>query len=443
MTAPPAAPAAPLNKGAVFAWMLYDFANQGFTTLVVTFIYAPFFISFIAPDEIAGTRLWAWGTAISAVAVALLSPYMGAIADRSGLKKPLLLIATVLCIGATGLLYLPGQGQVGLALTLFAIANITFGLSYVFYNAFLPDLGSRAQVGRISGYGWAFGYLGGLLTLIVALGVFVFPDPPLFGMVTETGSHIRATNLLVAGWYAVFAIPLFVLVPETRRGKLPPLKRLVQDTNRQLWHTFRDVRQYRQAFWLLAAKFFYNDGLVTIFAFGGVYAAGTFGFDTQGIILFGIVLNVAAGLGALAFGYVDDAIGGKPVILITLVGLTIACLMAVLAPNRTWFWIAGILIGILVGPNQSSSRSLLSRLTPAAKQAEFFGFFSLSSKLTSFQGPLLLGWVTDLFGSQRAGVATVVIFFIVGGLLLLRVDEAAGVGDALAADAQIQGSDGR
>ena len=418
-----------LDRRVVGAWSLYDFANQTFTTLVVTFVYATFFTEVIATDSVTGTTQWSWAVAISAILVAGLSPYLGAMADRGGYRKRFLFVATVVCIAGSVALYFPTEGEVLFALSVFVVANVAFEISYVFYNAFLPEIASSKNMGRVSGIGWFVGYIGGLLGLIVALFVFVFPEPPLFGMNPDTGQHIRATNLLVAVWYAVFAIPLFLVVPEPKRGLFDGDDNdgLIRATNRQLKSTFQSIRRYKNTFWLLAARFFYNDGIVTIFAFGGIYAAGTFGFTTEEIIIFGIALNVAAGLGAFAFGYIDDWIGAKPTILISIVGISGAVILAALAPTETWFWVAGILLGLLVGPNQASSRSLMARFTPPTKENEFFGFFAFSGKLTAFMGPLLLGWFTSVFASQRIGITTVLFFFVVGGALLLRVDEDEGI----------------
>ncbi len=175
------------------------------------------------------------------------------------------------------------------------------------------------------------------------------------------------------------------------------------------------------------ARLIYNDGLITIFAFGGIYAQGTFGFETEDIIIFGIVLNVAAGLGAMAFGFLDDLIGGKTTIMISLVGLFAAALLAVMATSPFWFWVAAIGVGLLAGPNQAASRSLMGRFVPPDKETEFYGFFAFSGKATAFLGPLMLGQFTTLFDSQRVGVATVLIFFVVGGLLMMRVNEKEGI----------------
>lgn len=422
----PAEPA--YDRRAVWAWATYDFANSSFTTLVVTFIYATLFTGAIAADDIQGTQQWSWAVTATALVVALLSPYVGAIADRGGYRKRFLLICTVICIAGTALLFFPKPGQVAFALAIFVVANIAFEMGNVFYNAFLPDIAPPAKIGRVSGYGWALGYGGGLVCLFVALFLLVQPETAPFGLDKATFAHVRATNLLVAVWFAVFAIPLILFVHEepapvrtARSGSL------LSAANRQFAKTFREIRQYRQVFRLLLARLIYNDGLVTIFAFGGIYAQGTFGFTTEDVIIFGIALNVAAGLGAFAFGFLDDKIGGKPTILISLIGLVVASVLAVFAPDRLWFWVAAVGVGLLIGPNQSASRSLMGRFVPPDKENEFYGFFAFSGKATAFLGPLLFGTFTELFDTQRAGVAVVVAFFLIGGLLMMRVDEAEGV----------------
>src|SRR5690606_35519449 len=245
-----------------------------------------------------------------------------------------LFATTAVCVVFTALLYVPTEGQVMLALTCVVVANIAFELGMVFYNAFLPDLAPQAVIGRVSGYGWALGYVGGLLCMAVALLVFVLPEAAPFGLDKEAGEHVRATNLLVAGWFAVFAVPLFLFVREERPASLPALEGALAATVRELGETLRAIRRYRMIVRLLVARLFYNDGLVTIFAFGGIYAAGTFGFTTEEILLFGIVLNVAAGLGALVFGFVDDRLGGKPTILVSLGLLALATVLAVLAAAK-------------------------------------------------------------------------------------------------------------
>ena len=407
--------------------MLYDFANSGFTTLVVTFIYATYFTKAIAPDEVSGTQLWSFGVTLSALVVAFLSPFMGVIADAGGYRRRFLLISTLICILGSIVLYFPTSGQVQFALWTFIVANIAFEIANVFYNAYLPVLAPPQQIGRISGYGWSLGYVGGLACLIIGFFLLVKPEPPLFGLNAATGANVRATNLLVAGWFALFSLPLFVWVRDRVGRNRPPMWQLMRSAGPELKQMFNDIRRYRQVFRLLLARLVYNDGLITIFAFGGIFAAGTFGFTTAEIFYFGIALNVAAGVGAYVFGFVDDRLGGKITILLSLVGLMAASILAISTQSRLWFWVAAIGVGLLAGPNQAASRSLLGRFAPANHENEFFGFYAFSGKFTAFLGPLLLGQLTALLHSQRAGMAIVIVFFLAGGVLLLRVNEEEGI----------------
>jgi UMF1 family MFS transporter len=406
---------------------MYDFGNSAFTTLVVTFIYATYFTKAIAPDEVTGTVLWSQGVTITAITVALLSPILGALADRGGYRKLFLLLATVISVFGSVMLYGPLPGAMTAALVWFVIANIAFEMGNVFYNAFLPDIATENNIGRVSGYGWSMGYIGGLVAMFIAMIGFVNTDVPWFGLSKEAGQSIRATNLLVAVWFAVFSIPIFLWVKEDKSRISSAGTPIMRAAWSQLIETFRHIRKYRQALRFLIARMFYNDGLVTIFAFGGIYAAGTFAFTMEEIMIFGIVLNVSAGIGAFIMGFMDDALGGKRTIQISLVGLILATLVAVLTHSRLVFWLAGIGIGLLVGPNQAASRSLMGRFSPSSKENEFYGFFAFSGKATAFLGPFLFGVFTKIFDTQRAGVWVVAILFIIGALILFTVNEGKGM----------------
>jgi UMF1 family MFS transporter len=413
------------NKRAIWSWSLYDFANSSFTTLIVTFVYATYFTQAIADDPIGGTELWSRGVTITALVVALFSPVLGAIADRGGYRKLFVVLATLICVAATAALYTVMPGQVVAALVLVVIANIAYELGTVFYNAFLPDLAPPGRIGTVSGLAWGLGYIGGLLALAFALLTLVQPEVPWFGFSTEGGENIRATNLVVAAWFLVFSVPLLLWVPEDR-SRASVSGRVIVEAFAQLKHTFVEIRKYRHTVRFLLARLLYNDGLVTVFAFGGIYAAGTFGFAFEEVLLFGIIINVGAGLGAAAMGLLDDRIGGKRTIMISLVGLIAASLLAILATSALWFWVAGILLGLFVGPNQAASRSLMVRFIPHELENEFFGFFAFSGKLTAFIGPFLLGVLTGVFDSQRVGISIVVVLFALGLVLLWPLDEQAG-----------------
>ena len=415
-----------LNKE-IIAWAIYDFANSSYTTLIVTFIYAAYFTKAIAPNAIDGTALWSRAVTITAITVALLSPVLGILADQGGYRKRFLLIFTVIAVFGSAMLFTALPGQTMKALCWFIIGNIAFEMGSVFYNAFLPDIAPPDKIGRISGYGWALGYVGGLLAMFVAMIGFVNTEIPWFGFSKALGENIRATNLLVALWFAVFSIPIFIFVKErkSKNGNNKDIR--LRSIFSELVKTFHEINKYRQVVRFLLARLIYNDGLVTIFAFGGIYAAGTFQFTFEEIMIFGVVLNITAGIGAFAMGFLDDILGGKKIVQISLFALLLAVIIAVIAPNKTVFWIAGIIIGIFSGPNQAASRSLMGRFIPKNKVNEFFGFFAFSGKLTAFMGPFLLGVFTQLFQSQRVGVSVVIVFFILGGLILAGVDEKEGI----------------
>lgn len=430
------------DRRAIWSWCLFDFANSPFTTLVITFIYATYFANVMGADyylaegiaedkeqaEALGTALWARSVTIGALVVAFLSPFMGALADRGGYRKAFLLASTAICVVGSASLYFITPDRVFLALGWVVVANVAFEMGMVFYNAFLPDIAPAEKIGRISGNGWGLGYAGGLLTLVLALITLVQPigGVPWFGFSEAGGEHIRATNLLVAIWLAVFSLPLFLWVKEDK-SQVTRAGNILSETLAQLRGTYSELRKYRQIVRFLVARLFYNDGLVTVFAFGGIYAYGTFQFTASQVLVFGIVLNITAGLGAIAMGYLDDRLGGKKSIQISLLGLTVGTTLGVLAPNAEVFWVAGVLIGIFSGPNQASSRSLMARFVPPDKENEFFGFFAFSGKATAFMGPALLGAIAYVSRSQRLGVAVVLVFFVAGLFLLSRVDEEEGV----------------
>jgi len=292
----------------------------------------------------------------------------------------------------------------------------------IFYNAMLPDLAGPRRIGRISGWGWGLGYAGGMVCLVIALFGFVKAQTPLFGVTTDQAAHVRAVVLLAAAWFAVFSLPLFLFVPDraaTGQGAL----RALAGGLATLAATLRNIRNYATILRFLAARMLYSDGLVTLFAVGGIYAAGTFGMDFGEVVQFGIALNVTAGLGSLAFSWADDRVGAKAVIVCSLVALILLGGAALVVESKTAFWVIGMALGAFVGPAQSASRSMMARLAPEDLRTEMFGLYALSGKATSFLGPIAFGFVTGLFDSQRAGMATILVFLGAGLLLLIPVKE--------------------
>ncbi len=416
----------PVGRREIASWCFYDFANSAFTTLIVTFIFSRYFTQVIAEDDVSGTVMWSHAVNISAIIIALTMPVVGAIADFTRRKKLFLFLATLLTLIFTTLLFFMGPGMAFQAAVIFVIANVGFEAGSAFYNAFLPQISRPNNIGRISGYGWALGYVGGLLALGLALGMVKIWLPE------EGFLNVRATNLLVVAWFGLFSIPTFLFLRERGTALQMEGGSYLREGFRRVAETFKHVRRYREAAKMLLARLIYNDGLVTIFSFGAIYAAAVFGMDTADAIMLGIVLNVAAAIGAFSLGFLTDRIGGKWTIVITLVVLIGAATLGATAPSRTAFWIAAVGIGLMVGPNQAASRSLLGVFVPEDKHGEFFGFFAFSGKLASIAGPFTYGAVVGATGSHRAAMASVIVFFVIGLGLLLLVDEEAGIAAARA-----------
>ena len=401
-----------MDRRGLIAWAFYDWANSAFTTVVVTFIFANYFIGAVAVDEITGISQWAFAMSASGLAVAVLAPIIGAIADKGGRRKPWLGTFTAAAVVLTAALWFvePDSSFIVFALVIAATANLTFEMGIVFNNAMLPDIAPRDKIGRVSGWAWGLGYLGGLICLAIILAGF------------DTGStdQIRATSILVAVWFGLFSIPLFLWTPDTPSTGLPWRDAVGQGLS-MLGTTIRQVRTYGNIARFLVARLIYNDGLVTLFAMGGVFAKVTFGMSLEDVIMFGLLINVAAGVGAVAFAWIDDRVGSKTTILLSLAGLTALGIVVLLVETKSMFLIFGSLLGIFVGPVQAASRSMMARLVPHGMETEMFGLFAFSGKATAFLGPLAFGAVTAAFANQRAGMATIFIFFIVGGGLLLTV----------------------
>jgi UMF1 family MFS transporter len=412
------------SPAGLIAWAFYDWANSAFPTVIATFVFAAYFTKAVAVDPVAGTAQWGYALSLSGLAVAVLGPLLGAVADHGGRRKPWLALFTSACVVATALLWYtrPLPGDVLWALVLVAVANVAFEMGMVFYNAMLPDLAPADRIGRWSGWGWGLGYAGGLACLAVALVGLVQAENPWFGLDKAQAEPVRATALLTALWFGVFSLPLFLLTPDRAATGLP-IAEAARRGVATLLGTLRRVREYRTALRFLIAHMIYTDGLNTLFAFGGVYAAGTFGMDFQELILFGIALNVTAGLGAALFAFADDRFGPKRVIVIAVAALALLGGALLVVESKALFWAFGLPLGIFVGPAQAASRSLMARLAPADMRTEMFGLYALSGKATAFLGPALLGTVAAAFASQRAGMATILVFFVLGLLVLLPVRE--------------------
>jgi UMF1 family MFS transporter len=444
-------PAGPL---ALTGWVLFDWATQPLYTLVVTFLFGPYFVNGFIGDPALGATLWAYATGGAELVAALLAPVLGSIADAGFPRKPWIAGFSVLLIaGLCGLwLAVPGQtGMAPLVLLSFALATIGAELATVFNNAMMPLLVPAERLGTLSGIGWATGYVGGLVSLVLVAG-FIVADPdtgktllglnPIMPVDMSTRADERLVGPFSALWYLIFVLPLFLFTPDRpgTRAAAPVTTGL-----NQLFAGAKDLYlNHCQVALFLLARMLYADGLGAVFAFGGIYAASVFGWGASELGLFGIILTVAGTIGAASGGMLDDRLGSKRVIgwalclfILAAIGVLSIDKTHVLfvhdvepkAPGSAPFSSVGeqvylafaILIGLASGPIQAASRTLLARLSPPEKTTEFFGFFSFSGKITAFAAPLAIGAVTAATGSERLGISTSVVFLIAGLLLLKRV----------------------
>jgi UMF1 family MFS transporter len=412
----------PAQRRALIAWCLYDWANSAFPTIVSTFVFATYFVQGVAADIATGTAQWSLAMSIAGIGVAILSPPLGAIADRGGRRKPLLALATGLCVLCSAALWLvrPDPSYVPLGIVLAAAGTVAFEVGTVFYNALLPSVAPPRAMGRASGIAWGIGYAGGLCALVVALVVLVQPNPSPLGLDRGAAEHVRATGPLVALWWCLFSWPVFAFVREDRVQGMP-WGRAAREGIAAMAKVLPELRRVPGSLTFLFANMLYMNGLNTLFSFGAVFAAGTFGMSTEEVLRFGIALNVTAGAGAIGFSFMDDRAGSKPTILVSLAAMMGLGLALLLVASKAWFWGLGLALGVFMGPVQAASRTLVARMAPEPVRAEFFGLFALSGRATSFAGPALLGVVTLATGSQRAGMATILLFLAAGAALLAIV----------------------
>ncbi|HLL26399.1 MAG TPA: MFS transporter [Xanthobacteraceae bacterium] len=439
------------SRLAILGWLLFAWASQPYFTLILTFIYAPYFASAVVGDATRGQSIWGFATAVAGVVIACISPVLGAIADATGRRKPWIAAFGAMLVAGAAALWVAKPGDAATimpALIGFVFASIGAEFAHIFCNTMMPMLVPRKKLGSLSGLGWATGYVGGMISLILSLA-FLATNPetgrtllglsPAFGLDAAAREGDRATGPLTAIWFVVFVTPLFLFTPDGKaRYRLGPA---IKHGLQALADTVRSARQHRDLWFFLIANMIYTDGLIALFAFGGIYGAGTFGWQTIQLGLFGILLTITGTIGAYVGGKLDDRLGAKTVVLGALVVLVISiCAILSVSRDRIFFFlpvappvpgggifasdaerfyvVLGALIGMVAGPLQAASRTLLVRLAPHDRLAQFFGLFALSGKLTSFMGPFLVATVTAATASQKAGISVLIAFYVVGGVLL-------------------------
>ena len=417
----------PAGPKELWAWCLYDFANSSFTTLIITVAYGVYFVQVVARDLGGATaeRVWFWGYALSMLAVALLAPPMGALADARAIKRPLLIGSTLLCVACTALLFFVERGDIWLGLLLLGLANIAFELGFLFCSAFLVEIATPATMGRISGYGWGLGYAGGLLSLALAYPFIAG------GFVEENLSLYRISFVVTAAFFLLASLPtLFWLreraVPQPSAAGTSAW----HDTFTRLAATARAITRYRDLSRFLVAYLIYTDAINTVIVASAIFANKVLDFSPGDLIIYFLITQVTAGLGAVGFGLLADRIGSTRTISLTLliwIGVVVA---AATVQTHAQFYVIGLVAGAVLGANQATSRALIGRFVPPGRQGEMFGFFTVTGKFAAVIGPVVYGEVTAWTGNQRWAVLSMALFFIIGLLLFQRVDEQRGLAAA-------------
>ncbi len=418
-----------VERKELVAWALFDFANSGYTTVVMTTIYSAYFVGVIAAeasDMAPGmpTLLWSIAIGLANFVVMILGPVIGALADHQARKKVFLLISSIGCVFATALLAFVGPGEVLLSMLLVTISAIMFAQGENLIAAFLPELVSKEKMGRMSGYGWCVGYFGGLLTLGCCLWIIHWGKQQ--GMLdTEI---IPITILVTAAIFALTASPTFLYLREraVAQPKDDHVSYFRASFNR-LQHTFKQASHFKDLFRFLLTLAVYQSGVSTVIVLAAIYAQEAMGFGRQELIILIMVVNVTAAVGAFICGHLQDKIGSVPTLAITLVLWIIAIVVAFLATEAAHMWIAGNIIGAAMGSSQAVSRALVSKFTPANRSGEFLGLWGVVIRLSAIIGPLSYGLVSYFTqGNHRQALLSTLVFFVVGLWLLMRVDENRG-----------------
>ncbi len=436
-------PASPIGQ---LSWALYEWARDPYYILVNIYVFAPYFTNVVVGDPIRGQELWSYTSSLAGFILAVLGPIFGSIADAGGRRKPWLILCTVIAVPAMGGLWFakPGLGENVLPLLAdVMVVSLFFELSVIFHNAMLPTLSSRSQVGRLSGLALALGNAAGVILFLFVLFAWIWAEHPLFGLDGDSYEPARAMGLLCGLWFGLFSLPLFLLTPDNEGTGLGPVAAAAQGL-RTLWHTILQLRRHGNVMLFVIARMIYNDGFTILMTFTGIYAAGIFGWDVTKLTIYGIFLSVAAGIESVIAGIIDDRMGSRRALLLALVGGIIANIVTVSITAHSIFFVVetgdakifldfslpecvfylnSLFAALSVVTGLASSRTMMARLAPPDMVGEFFGLFALSGSAIAFMGPLVVGALTGWFHSQQAGLAAVMPFLLIGGVLLFWVRE--------------------
>ena len=431
----------PVRKREIFGWAMYDFANSSYTTVVITVIYSVFFVGHIVPESSpARDSFWSLAIILSTLFALVLSPFVGVLCDFSGHKKRYLLVTTLLCSLATMSLFWVGPGMIVMGIVLLVISNTAFMLSENFCASFLPDLANKKNMGMISGIGWGIGYMGGLASLILVLQIVKDVDPAndFVGFVARNQWAMIAIGI----FFFIAALPTFLLVRERSKPavgfEIFDGKKLLIAAVKSFQSSLTLVRQYPVLFQFLAAFMVYMAGIEVVIKFVGIYATAELQFKTAELTIMFLILQISAMGGALGFGWLESRIGAKKTVLWTLVlwvagilGIffldTIASILSYSPKNV--FFVISLIAGAGIGATQSSSRAVVGMLTPSNRSAQMFGFWGFFLKLATILG-MSFGFVSDALDSRRMALLLIIGFFIVGGLMLMRIPLTKGIEDS-------------
>jgi len=405
------------SKFQIFVWTLFDFANTSFSVMIVAVGYSLYFKEIVAGGSGRGDFLWGIAVSISMLLTALIAPVLGAAADFSSRRKRFLFGFTIVSILSTALLFFINAGMVLAGMVLFILANIGFEGGLVFYDAFLPNLTTEKSYGRVSGYGFAMGYVGSLTTLLIAMPLYAN------GFVQENLSNVRLSFVIAAGIFFLFSTPLFFFLRD-HRARFEEKVSYIGAGIQRVKDTIRHLRNFQNVARFLLAFFIYNDGILTVISFASIFATQSLGFTLQEVLILFALVQASGIIGSIIFGVVTDKIGPKKTININLILWMAVVAGAYFVQSKEMFYVIGIIAGSSMGASQASSRSLMAQLTPKNHEAEFFGFFDgLCGKASAVIGTFLFGLISYITGDQRISVLTIGLFFVAGYILLQRVDD--------------------
>lgn len=420
------------SKKEIFGWCMFDFANSSYTTVIITAVFNAYFVSVVVSEKTFGKGYgeFLWGSVaipISYLFVILTGPVFGALADFSGSKKKFLFASYLICVISTSLLFFIGEGDVLPAIILVIISNFAFSSGENFASSFLPELASKKDMGKISGYAWSFGYWGGLFSLAFCLVVII-----LFSDIKDQTLPIRLSTLISASFFGLGAIPTFLWLKERKSiEKMPDNYNYLTVGFKRLHETYKSINQFKELIKFLIAFLIFNSGVMIVITFAAIYAVGVLNFTMTENIFLIIIVNITASIGAFVFGYIQDKIGSKNTIIITLIFWIITVTWAYFSNSKASFWMLANVAGLSLGSTQSASRAMVGLLSPESKSGEFFGFWGLAGKIGAIIGPMTFGLLVFITGgNQRLAILSTGVFFILGIIVMLFCREHEGIESA-------------